>query len=137
MSIEINFWAVLVAAIASMIVGFLWYGTLFRKTWSNLMGFTKEGTEQAKAKGMTVQYLVQFVGSLVTAYILAHFVVVWRSVDSVGVTQLPFWIWLGFVATVMLGTILWEGKSIRLYIINSLYWLVNLFVMTAILSFLM
>ena len=36
----INFWAVLVSAIATMVIGFLWYSPiLFANPWMRLMGF--------------------------------------------------------------------------------------------------
>ena len=40
METNINYIAVVVAAVASMAVGFIWYGVLFRKQWMSLMGFT-------------------------------------------------------------------------------------------------
>lgn len=38
--VPINYLAVIVAAAASMIIGMIWYGPLFGKTWRSLMGFT-------------------------------------------------------------------------------------------------
>jgi len=37
-----------------------------------------------------------------------------------------FWIWLGYIATVMLGSILWENKPLKLYYINVSHYLVVL-----------
>ena len=51
--------------------------------------------------------------------------------NGVGVGAL---FWLGFVATVLMGTVLWEGKSVKLYLINSIYQLINLIIMGIILS---
>lgn len=48
--------------------------------------------------------------------------------------QAGFWAWLGFVATIMLGMTLWEGKPFRLYLLNAGYQLLNLLVMGAILA---
>ena len=39
MEIPINYLAVLAAAVSNMVLGFLWYGPLFGKTWSKLMGW--------------------------------------------------------------------------------------------------
>jgi hypothetical protein len=135
MEFDINYWAVLASAVASMALGFLWYGPLFGKTWISLMGFTEEKIAEAKAKGMTRAYLMSFVGALVTAYVLRHFVQVWKVGDAIGAFQLAFWVWLGFVATTMLATVLWEGKPIKLYILNIGYHLVSLYLMTIILAF--
>ena len=47
---------------------------------------------------------------------------------------LAFWLWLGFFATTQLGMVMWEGKPVKLYIINTLHHLVSLVVMSAILA---
>ena len=39
---DINFLAILVAALTTVVVGFLWYGPLFGKVWSTENGFTNE-----------------------------------------------------------------------------------------------
>ena len=51
MNVEINYLAVLVAGVAAVAVGFLWYGPLlFAKPWMKLMGHTKETMEGAKKR---------------------------------------------------------------------------------------
>jgi hypothetical protein len=40
--ITINYAAVLLAAVANMVVGMLWYGPLFGKQWQALMGFNAD-----------------------------------------------------------------------------------------------
>lgn len=133
--IEINYLAVLVAGVAAMVLGGLWYSPLlFGKAWMKLSGFTEKDMEKAKQKGMFLSYFFNFVSILVMAYVLSHFVDYAGATDWRGGLQAGFWIWLGFVATVMLGMVLWEGKPFRLYLINVLYWLVALLGMGAILA---
>ncbi|MEK9166230.1 MAG: DUF1761 domain-containing protein [Patescibacteria group bacterium] len=135
MDIYLNYWAVLVSAIANMALGMLWYSPLlFGKSWMREMGFTNESMERAKARGMGKIYAAAFVGSLVMAYVMAYFVFVWAAADFMSAFQLAFWIWLGFVATVMMSSILWEGKSAKLYFINAGYHLVSLFITALILA---
>ena len=43
------------------------------------------------------------------------------------------WIWLGFIATVTFGNVLWYGKPKGLWVLENAYYLVNLLIMTAIL----
>ena len=69
------------------------------------------------------------------AYVLAHFAGIWNAADIMGAFNLAFWIWLGFIATVGLGSILWEGKTFQLYAINTGYYLASLFLMALILVF--
>ena len=132
-AISINYWAVLAAAVASMVLGFLWYGPLFGKVWIKLMNFDKKQMEQMKKKGMGKIYTLMVINTLVVSYILAHFIK-YLGTTVPEALKTAFWLWLGFIATVMLGSVLWEGKSWKLYSINTAYWLVNLAVMSAILA---
>jgi Protein of unknown function (DUF1761) len=130
--IHTNFLAVLVAGIAAMVVGYLWYGPFFGKTWSQAIGLTREKMEASK-KNMTTNYVIMFIGSLVMAYVLSNAFAARPFLNMGGALWLSFWIWLGFMATVLLGSVLWENKPMKLYWINSLYYLVTLWVMAIIL----
>ena len=79
--------------------------------------------------------MINFIGTLVTAYVLAHFAL-YLNLETWGdAFQFSFWLWLGFFASAtLLGSVLWEGKSWKLYILNAAYWLVNLAVMATILA---
>lgn len=131
-NVEVNYLAVFVSAIVSMIIGSIWYGPLFGKQWMSLMGFTQKDIEKAKKKGMGKLYFAGFVSALVMAFVLAHFVGVFATTVMEGI-QTAFWIWIGFFATVMLGSVLWEGKSVKLYILNVAYYIVNLIIISTIL----
>lgn len=132
----INYWAVLVAGIASMVVGSLWYSPLlFGNAWMRLSGLSAERLAELKAKGMGKTYALGFLTSLIMAYVLAHFVGIWDASGVAGAFQLAFWIWLGFIATKSLGSVLWEGKPYRLYFLNISHDLISIFVMALILTF--
>jgi hypothetical protein len=126
---------VILAAVASMIVGSLWFGPIFGKVWMNLMGFTKKDIEKSKKKGMAVLYLVNFIGALVLAYVLGHLMSLTGMGSVSGGVQLGVLLWAGFILTVGLGMILWEGKPFKLYVLVMGYWLVNLIVAGAILGY--
>lgn len=131
----INYLAVLVAAIASMVLGFAWFGPLFGKQWIALMKFDKKKVEEAKKKGMGAKtWVLMIIGTLVTSYVLAHFVDYLDATNFAGALQAGFWIWFGFFAPVMLGMVLWEGKPWNLYFLVAAYHLVNLLVMASILA---
>ena len=130
--IVINYWAVLVAGVANMALGMLWYSPLlFGKLWMKYSGISMESMEKHK-KGMGVRYAVAFLAGLLMAYILAHFMIL-LPIENVQVgLETAFWIWLGFMATIYLDPVLWENKSVKLYFINIAYRLASLMVMTAI-----
>lgn len=135
MDISINSWAVLAAAIVNMVVGMIWYSpSVFGKVWMSCMGLTPQRMEELKKRGMGKIYVASFVTALLMSYVLAHFVKIWAVEDIGGAFQLAFWSWLGFVATVSLGSVLWEGKSLKLYFLNVSYQLVSIFVMAVILA---
>ncbi|MBI4257092.1 DUF1761 domain-containing protein [Candidatus Uhrbacteria bacterium] len=129
MDIEVNYLSVLVAALSSMVLGSLWYGPLFGKKWMALMGFTKEKMEQDKPN-MGKLYATQAVASLVMAYVLFHFTFPAQNLSEA--LEWTAWIWLGFVATITLGNVLWGGRPKELWILENAYHLLSLLVMTAI-----
>jgi hypothetical protein len=45
---NINYWAVLVCGVLSMVIGFVWYGPLFGKKWMEIVGATFKDIEERK-----------------------------------------------------------------------------------------
>lgn len=133
--VDINYLAVLIAAIAAMAIGALWYSpALFGKLWMQLSGITPENIAKAKAKGMAKNYFIAFLGTLVMSYVLAHFVDYADVFYLAEGLKLGFWVWLGFMATRALGGVLWEGKPVKLYLLNAGHDLISILIMAAILS---
>lgn len=133
----INLWSVLVAAVATMILGFLWYSPfLFARPWTVLMGY--DPNDKAKIeemqKGAGKIYGVAFVASLVSAFVLAKIIDI-TTVNSVlyGM-KIGFAVWLGFVTTVQLTGVLFAKQPVKLYLINTGYQLVCYLAMGAILA---
>ncbi|WP_276974679.1 DUF1761 domain-containing protein, partial [Flavobacterium filum] len=62
-----NFYAILVAAISTLLVGFVWYGPLFGKAWMAETGFTEE---ELKKGSMVKIFGLTFVFSLFLAMIM-------------------------------------------------------------------
>ncbi len=134
----INYLAVVVAAAASIILGFLWYGPLFGKPWMKLVGMTKEKIDADKKKGMGKTYALMTLGTLVMAYVLAHtteFAMTYTKTYGVtGGFMSGIWTWVGFVAPVKMGDQLWGNKPWKLFLIEGGYYLVSLVVMGIILA---
>jgi len=129
----INYWTVLGAAIASFIIGMLWYGPLFRTQWMKLAGITPASMKKMKmtpAHSMSIG----FVATLLTAYVLSNFVHVLGIMSWAAAGQFAFWVWIGLVAPVQLGSFLWEGKPLKLFVLNTTHNLVSLIVMSGILA---
>lgn len=132
--IEVNYIAVLVSGIVAMVLGGLWYSPLlFGKAWMKDMGWGETMPESAK-KNATKSYAIMFVGSLVMMFVLAHFIFVWGAATVSEALTLGFWTWLGFLAPVVMGAQLWEGKPWRLFFISGGYYLALLLITSVILA---
>ena len=129
----VNILAIFVVTIISMIIGWLWYSNvLFGKTWIKLMNISKKDIEKAKKKGMTKSYIIMFISALIMNYVLALFVD-YAGSFALGM-RIGFFIWLGFFATTMIGSVLWENKPFKLYLINTFHYLVALIISGGILA---
>ena len=74
-------------------------------------------------------YIIGFMKEIVTAYVLAI------MIFSVGLGMITgFLVWIGFIATSSLSIVLWEKKPIKLYILNNIYSLISLLVMSWMIS---
>ena len=131
---EPNWLAVVIAAVVNMVLGFLWYGPLFGKTWMQMSGITKKQIDEAKKKGMTASYILMLIGTLISVCVLGVLINATNSVGINGGFMVAILAWFGFVATVTLGSVLWEGKSWGLWILNNAYYLISYIISGAILA---
>ena len=133
-SVPINHSAVLAAAMAKIGVEFVWHGPLFGKVWMQLTGLTRDKME----KGMGKAHFFSLVGSLVMSYALAYslvFAAAFLKIDGVYAGVLcGFCNWLGFIAPVTLGSVSWEGKPWKLWLLLNSSYLVSLLIMGIILA---
>jgi hypothetical protein len=121
----VNYWAVAASAIASIVIGTIWYGPLFGKLWMEGMGWDPNDTarrEQGK-KMMWKLYLGQIIASLFTAFVFAHVVsafMVAAPMDNMilfGV-EAGFWMWLGFALPLQYGVSMWSGKKVKYILVD-------------------
>jgi hypothetical protein len=134
---SLNWLAILVAGISTMVVGFLWYSPLlFAKPWMREMGYDpndKAKTEKMK-KTAGPAYAGSMVASLLSAFTLALILHGLRAEDLHFGIMASFHIWLGFVATVQFTGALFMKQSMKLFAINTGYQLVCYLVMGTILT---
>jgi hypothetical protein len=118
---RINVPAVLVCGVASLALGFLWYGPLFGKAWAGYTGWTEEKIKTIPAKRMAGTYLLTFLAALVTAFFLD--VLTW-GLGTSGVREgisLGLMTGIAFSAMAFATTHLFEHKPIALWLIVSGY----------------
>ncbi len=137
MDVSVNYLAVLLAALSTMVVGSIWYAKgAFGTTWGKLakvdMSKPPKRGEFAWLMGST------FVASLVTAYVLAHVAFLSNQFFQNSFLQdslaTGFWLWLGFVATRIYVHDAFEGRRKKLTLLNASHELVTVLVMALIIG---
>lgn len=110
MELAINYWAVVVCAVISMPLGFLWYGALFGKTWAKVIKADVHTEEERRnmQKAAGPLYVVQFLLMLFQAYVLARFIAVWPDASGY---ETALWLWAGFMVPVVAGASMWNNDS--------------------------
>jgi hypothetical protein len=133
----VNLWAVLVSALATMVVGFVWYSPmLFANPWMKLMGYDPNDkakiAEMQKSAGPS--YAMSLIASILSAFVLGKLIAVAGFVTAFDGLKIGLVVWLGFVTTVQLTNALFSHQRNKLYMINTGYQLVCYVVMGAILG---
>jgi len=123
----INYWAVVVAAIAAFVVSAMWY-----------IGFGNELAKLSAAYADTQgppawKMLAEFVRTIIVAYMLARFAMLLGVGNWKGALRLGAWIWI-FPAVILAGAILHENVPWRLAAIHAGDWLIKLLVMSVIIG---
>jgi uncharacterized protein DUF1761 len=126
---SINYKAILLAAVAAIVLGALWYSpALFGGAWANLKATASAGG----ASIPPAEVLAEFVRSAIVAYVLARLVVLLRIVSWKGTMLLASWAWLGFHATLLLFSVIHEQMPLKLFAIHAGHGLANDLVIAAI-----
>ena len=134
---NINFTAVVVAAVVAYVVGFMWHGPVFGTHWMKLMEIPQSEVDAMKAKGMAAmapQMVAAFFQQLVIALGMAHLS---AALDLTGPAAAIFFavlVWFTFIATTFLNGVLWERRKMELYLFNIGYHLVSVIIISLIVT---
>lgn len=138
MGVEVNHLGVLVAAVSSMALGFLWYSPMvLGKPWMKEKGFTSESLKKAQ-KEMSKLYGVSFIVALFTAFVLSHVMALSESFYGYPLVQTGlmtgFWMWFGFIMPVQTTATIFGDKNWRLLGIDTGYQLASVLVMGVVIA---
>jgi hypothetical protein len=123
---KVKYPAVIVATLVHFIIGGFWYSPLlFGNMFIRIMGWPQAKVEEIAAQSHVKELVIAFVSSAVLVYILAHFVQYTKATSALAGVQTAFWLWLGFIVTTSLATVLFEQRALGLYLINAGYQLVG------------
>ncbi len=123
---EVNWEAVLSAAVAKFAIGAAWYAPpLFGPRWGAIVQVSPEAFRARMVPAM----ITDFAASVVLAWVLANVLQFTGAAGLIPGVRVAFFLWLGFVATPLLSTTVYEGRPLALFAINGGYWLVSMLVM--------
>ena len=127
---NLNWLAIIVAAVSAFILGGLWYSPLlFAKRWMKETGITEESTRKAN---MTKIFGLSFVLALIASFFLAMFI--GKGAGAFAGGMAGFMAGLGWVFTFMGISYLFESRTLVQFIINSLYSVLSLTIMGLIIG---
>jgi hypothetical protein len=135
MEVQINWVAVLLATVASMAVGMVWYAKpVFGKMWMDLVKLSDK--DQQKGAAMAIGQAL--VAGVLTAYILAHVTYISQSFFGVSYMEsalnTAFWLWLGVCATTVVTNNAFEQRRKKLTLLTVAHHLVSFLAMGLVLG---
>jgi hypothetical protein len=126
--IQINYMAVIVAALAYFILAIIWYSPqVFGEELVH-----HEIINRNRMPSSILAYIGEFIVDLIMAFVLALVIEFARVDTSLEGLKIALWMWIGFVATTHFCDVLWGRKSLTSYLISGGLILVGLLVMGAI-----
>lgn len=137
MDVDVNYLAVLLAALSTIVVGGIWYSqSVFGTAWAKLAKVDMK--RKPKQSEMVWLMSSTFVASLVTAYILAYVAFLSNQFFFNSFLQdtlaTAFWLWLGFTAVRVYVHDAFEGRRKKLTVMTAGYELVTVMVMALIIG---
>ncbi|MBX2849570.1 MAG: DUF1761 domain-containing protein [Acidiferrobacterales bacterium] len=118
---DVNWIAVVAAAIMGFVVGGIWYGPIMGKKWMGAVGLSEE---QIKQGNMGLIYGGAFAFSLLASWTLAHTFASYMTELSFGVkVATAIGIVIGFIMPAIGTNYLFSQKTKTLFFIDSGYWL--------------
>lgn len=130
---DINWWAVLAAAVASFVIGGLWYTVLFGRAWQRIYKFTEADLKQMGAhpeRTFPTLFLCDLAAAVVVA-VLAINLGLTGALPGVG---LGIMLWAGVLGAGMLATTIGSGRPFRGWLIDAGKHLASLVVIGAVVA---
>ena len=135
MEVQVNYLAIVLAMLSSMVVGSIWYARgVFGNTWIKLAKIDMKKNTGPVWKPIVVTAVV----SLITAYVLAHVAYLSNQFFHHSFLQdavtTAFWLWLGLTAARFVTHDAFEGRPVKLTVLNCTHELVTLLLMGVIIG---
>jgi len=126
--------AVALAALMPFVVGALWYAPFgFGRWWERAHGYDDPARKAVLMASAPRNYLASLVVYVVLALVLRFFLYRLAASDASSAVRLAVLVWLGFVATIGLTTVVFALQPLSLWAIDAGFQLVYMCLMALIL----
>ncbi len=115
MTASFNYFAIATAAIANLILGFLWFTLLFKKPYLQDLGKTKQ--QMDKGPSGPIAATLQLLGNLVMAFVMAW---LFQKLGYTNLSQtlpLALMLWLGFIVAIFGPFYAFQAYTFRFFLI--------------------
>ncbi|HEV2601789.1 MAG TPA: DUF1761 domain-containing protein [Candidatus Babeliales bacterium] len=131
---QVNYAAVAVCSLIFFFLGSMWFGAFFGSMWiAELAKHNVIITPPTKAELLTKMGL-NFLKNTIIALSMACLVVLVGSKTVMSGLHLGLLVAFGFAASTMADVFIWEGRSVKLFLIDSGYQIVGIILSAVILS---
>jgi len=130
---NMSYLGVVMAALVAFIFSGLWYTVFFGKMWKEEMGIDEAKEKEmlddnAPAKAMIIAFITGLISTFVMAYLL-------HAMDMLSMKQalmFSFTIGLGIVGVSMISDGYYDGHSLKLIVINTVYRILQIMIASVV-----
>ena len=129
--LAVRWWAILIGIVIYFVVGMVWYGPIFGKTWMKLVGLTPEKIQQDQSKA---PYTIAVITSAVNVYALAILLNLINTQTVLAALGVAILVWLGLFLCPTMNNYAFESRSMKLMWINSCEILIGMAIVSIVLQ---
>jgi hypothetical protein len=132
---DMNWLAVFSAGLVYWLLGAIWYSAIFSKMWRSAVEEHGIKLDQPGQSGMAIKLIVTLICNLLVALVLARVIhQVGHKMDLLRGLKIGAGVGVGFCATALTMTYVWQSPPRRLWAIDTCYHIVGCTIMGAILA---
>lgn len=133
--IDVNTLIVLVLSAVHLLIGLIWYSEAgFKLQWMKEAGLTKTDIKERQKKGTGGMLVVAYLMGFLAAFSIGWVISLLDITTIFHGAHVGLIMWIGFVFPATIGPVLWEGRSLKLWVINNSYWLVSFILMGSVMA---
>jgi hypothetical protein len=128
---NLNYLAIAISTVTYFVLGALWFGPLFGKSWLKLVGLSV--TEEDK-KNALFMFAKTFILDFIITFSVAVIIHLLKPTTVSSALQVSILIGLGFVVAPFLGNYMYAKRSMKLFTIEAGYHIVCIIIVSIILT---